>query len=247
MDKRHMIAKNVARYFQNGMFVNLGIGIPTLSANYVADGVEFLLHAENGFAAKERMIPFPWGSDTKEQKKIAEGMRRLGDEQGCNWKTGHRDLVDAGLSLVTFAPGAACFDSAVSFAIARGGHLDMTVLGGLQVDECGNLANWMVPGGRINGMGGAMDLVCGSKKVIVAMEHMTKDGAPKLMKKCTMPLTAVSCVDIVVTERCIIEIHEGRMVVAAMAKGETKERLQADTEAVLQFSEIIREMESADL
>lgn len=242
MDKKNIIAKNVAQYFKNGMFVNLGIGIPTLAANYVSDDVEFLLHAENGFAAKERIIPFPWGNDITDQKKIVDGMRQLGDEQGCNWKTGHRDLVDAGLSLVTFAPGAACFDSAVSFAIARGGHLDMTVLGGLQVDEQGNLANWMIPGGRINGMGGAMDLVCGAKKVIVAMEHTTKKGAPKLLKQCTMPLTAISCVDVVVTERCIIEIHDGQMVVIAMAPGETKEHLQENTEANLHFSEKIKEM-----
>ena len=246
MNVRYTIAKNVAGYFRDGIFVNLGIGIPTLSANYVQKDISYFLHAENGFAAQEKVIPFPWGNDVSNQKAVMEGMSRLGDAQGCSWRTGHRDLVDAGLSLVTFEPGAVCFDSALSFAIARGGHLDMTVLGGLQVDEQGNLANWMVPGGRINGMGGAMDLVCGAKTVIVAMEHTTKTGEPKIVRQCSIPLTAVSCVNVIVTERCIIEFRDGVLTVVAISPEETPESVQAATEAELTFASTLRTMSIVD-
>ena len=155
------------------------------------------------------------------------------------WKTGHRDLCDATGDLAVLIPGACCFDSVVSFMMARGGHLDATVLGGLQVDEEGNLANWQVPGKNIPGMGGAMDLVSGAKKVIVAMEHCSKAGEPKILKKCTFPLTAVKCVSVLVTDLCIIEFIDGKLTVVAMAPGVTKEELQAKTEATLHFADNI--------
>ena len=242
MNVRHTIAKNVATFFENGSFVNLGVGIPTLSANYVPDGTEYILHAEDGFAGAGKTIPFPWGDNFYDLKAVEEGLKELGDDKGCNLETGHRDLCYASNSLVVLQPGASCFDSSVSFAMARGGHLDMTVLGGLQVDEAGNLANWIVPGGRINGMGGAMDLVSGAKKVIVAMEHCAKSGNPKILKKCTMPLTAIECVDVIVTELAVIEFHNKKMTVMAINPDITEIELQDKTEAELTFSENIKEM-----
>ncbi len=242
MNTRHTIAKNIARFFENDTFVNLGVGIPTLSANYVPEGVEFLLHAECGFAGEETVVPFPWES-LDDRDEVIRGMKALSDEAGCDWRTGHRDLCDASNSLVKLGPGAACFDSSISFAMARGGHLDMTVLGGLQVDEEGNLANWMVPGKTTNGMGGAMDLVSGAKKVVVAMEHCSKSGEAKILKKCTFPLTAVACVSAIVTELAVIEFIDGKMVVTAMNPNITKEELQAKTEAALTFAEQIDVMD----
>lgn len=243
MNTRHTIAKNIARFFEDGSFVNLGVGIPTLSANYVPEGVKFLLHAEDGFAGEEKTIPYPWGNSFDSREAVEAGMRSLGDDSGCDWTTGHRDLCDASNSLVVLGPGACCFDSSISFAMARGGHLDMTVLGGLQVDESGNLANWMVPGKRINGMGGAMDLVSGAKKVVVAMEHCSKAGEPKILKKCTFPLTALGCVSVIVTDLAIIEFKDGKMVVTAMNPNITKEELQAKTEATLTFADQIDVMD----
>lgn len=240
-NNRHIIAKNVAKMLDDGDFVNLGIGIPTLAANYIPEGVEVILHAENGFAGQDKELHLDHIYETKETLRAWLDTHG-GEQTDCYSTEGHRDLVNAGGFMVTLIPGACCFDSAMSFAMARGGHLDATVLGGLQVDRKGNLANWMVPGKKINGVGGAMDLAAGAKKVIVAMEHQTKNGEPKILEECTMPLTAINCVNAIVTELCIIEVKESRLIVKAMAPGMTKEDLQARTGAELEFDENISVM-----
>lgn len=242
-DVRNFIAKNIATMLKDGDFVNLGIGIPTLVANHIPDGVDVILHGENGFAGQDKELILP--DIHKDEETYRRWLVSHGGEQTDYRSTeGHRDLINAGGSFITLLPIASCFDSSVSFAIARGGHLDVTVLGGLEVDREGNLANWMVPGKKINGMGGAMDLACGSKKVIVAMEHCARDGGHKILEKCSMPLTAIQCVDVVVTELCVIEIRDGRMTVTAMAEGVTREELQRKTGARLDFAENISVMEA---
>lgn len=239
MEKREIIAKNIAALLQDGDFVNLGVGIPTLVSNYIKKDITVLLHAENGCIGQNIQLP---SSDIFETKENAlKWMENHGDAQG-NWKTGHRDLVNAGDAFITLIPGACCFDSVMSFALARGGHLDATVLGGLQVDQEGNLANWMVPGKAVKGMGGAMDLVSGAKRVIIAMEHCAKDGTPKIVKKCTLPLTAVGCINTIVTEKCMIDFINGKMIVTAMAPNVTKEELLHSIEADFNFADDIKEM-----
>ena len=233
-DNREIIACNIAPMLGNGDFVNLGVGIPTMVSNYIPPEKTVLLHGENGQIGQDRTI-------TGTRPEMAEWEKDHTGENG-DWQNGHKDLINAGCTNVTLIPGGCCFDSSVSFAMARGGHLDATILGGLQVDEEGNLANWIVPGKRMNGMGGAMDLVSGAKKVIVAMEHCSKDGEPKLLKKCTMPLTAIGCVSTIVTELCIIDVKNGKFVVRAMAPGVTKEELSDKTEAELIFADEITEM-----
>ena len=233
-DSRQMIAKNIAAMLHEGDFVNLGIGIPTLVSMYVPEGMTVLLHGENGSIGQSSIVPIEAG-------ELAEWEEMHGQEHG-DWKSGHKDLINAGCENITLIPGGCCFDSSISFAMARGGHLDATILGGLQVDEEGNLANWIVPGKSVKGMGGAMDLVSGAKRVIVAMEHTSKSGEAKILKKCTMPLTAVRCVDTVVTELCILECREGKLWVTAIAPGITKEELQEKTEATLFFSDTLKEM-----
>lgn len=244
INKRQTIAKNIARYFHDGDFINLGVGIPTQSANYIPEGVEILIHAESGFAGQESAVKVPWNAWKQTREEVEKEMSnpKWADKEN-GWKVGHRDLCDATGDLAILIPGACCFDSVVSFMMARGGHLDATVLGGLQVDEEGNLANWQVPGKNIPGMGGAMDLVSGAKKVIVAMEHCSKAGEPKILKKCTFPLTAVKCVSVLVTDLCIIEFIDGKLTVVAMAPGITKEELQEKTEAQLHFADQIDVMD----
>ncbi len=202
---RHRIAWRVAREMHDGDIVNLGIGLPTLVANEVDKGVELLLQAENGLL----------------------GIDKLADEQELD-----RDLVNAGGQPITAIEGACYFNSADSFAIIRGGHVDATVLGALQVDEKGNLANWIIPGKMVPGMGGAMDLVVGAKKVIVAMEHTAK-GKEKLLKHCSLPLTAVGQVDLIVTEMGVFEITNAGMVITELAPEFSIRDVQAVTQATL--------------
>ena len=214
-DIRELIVKRVAAFFEEGDLGNLGIGMPTLVANYIPADKGIMLQSENGFIG---IGPSP--EPGKEEK----------------------DAVNAGGAPVTIVPGGACFDSAMSFALIRGGHVDITVLGALEVDENGNLANWIVPGKLVPGMGGAMDLVVGARKVIIAMEHTTKDGAPKILKKCTLPLTAVNCVDWIVTELGVMEMTKEGIVLRELAPGVTVEEIQSKTEVTLVIPEKIGTM-----
>ncbi len=214
MNSKEIIARRVAKEFKDGDVVNLGIGLPTLVANYIPENVELLLHSENGFVG---IGPAP-----------AEGEE-------------DKDTVNAGAMPVTMIPGGAYFDSAMSFTIIRGGHLDATVLGALQVDEKGNLANWMIPGKLVPGMGGAMDLAGGAKKVIVSMAHTAK-GAPKILKECNLPLTAAGKVNKIITEMGVMEVTEEGLVLTEYNADYSLENIQAATEATLIISKDIKEM-----
>lgn len=215
MNPRELIARRVAKEMKDGYVVNLGIGIPTMVTNYIPEDIEVTLQSENGFLG---MGPAP-----------LEGQE-------------DKDLVNAGGMPITVKPGAAFFDSAFSFMLIRGGHVDVTVLGALQVDEKGNLANWMIPGKMVPGMGGAMDLVVGAKKVIVAMEHTSK-GNPKILKGCTLPLTAKGEVDMIVTEMGVIERTDKGLVLAEIAEGVSVEDVINATEANLIISDSLKTME----
>lgn len=204
--KRIRIAKRIAQEFPDGAVVNLGIGMPTLVADHLPAGKNILLHSENGFIG---LGPAP--------------------EKGREDK----DIVNAGGKAVTIVKGGCFFDSSMSFSIIRGGHLDYTVLGALEVDEEGNLANYMIPGKMVPGMGGAMDLVAGAKNVVIAMEHVNKNGAPKILKKCTLPLTAKGEVDLIVTEMAFIRVTKKGLVLEEIAEDTTVEEVIKNTEAKL--------------
>ena len=214
MEAEIVIAKRIAQELRSGMLVNLGIGIPTRVASWVPPGVEVYFQSENGLIGTG---PIP--------------------EQGM----AHQLLTDAGGQPVTALPGACTFDSAMSFGLIRGGHLDISVLGGLQVDAQGRLANWMIPGKMVPGMGGAMDLVTGAKRVIVAMQHTAK-GKPKIVQRCTLPLTSIRPVDMVVSDLAVIEFRNGRPTLAETAPGVTVAQVSAATEAEIEVSPTLREM-----
>ena len=212
---KEQIAQRIAKELQDGYYVNLGIGIPTLVANYIPQGIEVVLQSENGMLG---MGPFP-------QKGTADA-----------------DLINAGKQTVTLLPGGCFFDSATSFAMIRGGHVDLTVLGAFEVTDQGDIASWKIPGKMVKGMGGAMDLVASAKNIIVAMQHTSRDGKSKLLTKCTLPLTGVKCIKKIVTDLAVLEIKEDGFHLLEHAPGVTVEEIKNATEGRLIIGDHVPEM-----
>lgn len=213
---RNQLAIRAAQELEDGFIVNLGIGIPTLVANHIPDGIDVWLQSENGLLG---IGPFPTESELDP------------------------DLINAGKQTITARDGAAFFSSSDSFAMIRGGHIDIAILGAMEISQTGDIANWMIPGKMIKGMGGAMDLVAGAKRVIVAMQHVDKTGNSKLLSECTLPLTGINCIEKVVTDRALLEIKDGKFIIKEVAPGFTAEDIKEITAGPVEISDNVKTME----